>query len=93
MSDKFDENNDVMDEINLIEEQLLEEVVEQGPMPSIAPMIGSSKSVIQRYNHCEFCGGHMHFTYSTDYMKNTTHERSSCPECKLEAKQVLHRLQ
>ncbi len=93
MSNKYDENNDILDEISLIEEQLLEEVVEQGPIPSIAPMVGSAKDVIQRYQHCEFCGGFMHFTYSTDYMRNTTHERSSCPECKLDAKQVLHRLQ
>jgi hypothetical protein len=93
MSNKFDENNDLLDEINQIEEQLLEEVVEQGPMPSIAPMVGTSKSVIQRYTHCDFCGGRLHFTYSTDYMRNTTNERTSCPECKLEAKQVLHRLQ
>lgn len=93
MSDQYDEKNDPIEEALLTEEQLLEEVVEQGPTPSIAPMVGSSKELIQRYSHCEICFGRLHFTYSTDYSRNTTHERSTCPECGVEAKQVLHRLQ
>lgn len=93
MSNKYDENNESIEEMILTEEQLLEEVVEQGPTPSIAPMIGSSKNVVQRYSHCGICGGRLHFNYVTDYSRNTTHEKSSCPECGLDAKQVLHRLQ
>jgi len=93
MSDKYDENNDAIDEMILSEEQLFEEMVEQGPTPAIAPMVGTALNVVQRYTHCEICCGRLHFTYNTDYSRNTTHERSTCPECGVEAKQVLHRLQ
>jgi hypothetical protein len=93
MSNKYDENNESFDEMILSEEQLLEEVVEHGPTPSIVPMVGSSKNVVQRYSHCGICGGRLHFNYVTDFSRNTTQEKSSCPECGLDAKQSLHRLQ
>ena len=93
MSNKYDETNETLEELILAEEQMLEEVVEQGPTPSIVPMVGSTKNVVQRYSHCFICGGRLHFNYVTDFSRNTTHEKSSCPECKLDAKQVLHRLQ
>lgn len=93
MSNKYDETNESLDELILAEEQLLEEVVEQGPTPSVVPMVGTSKNVVQRYSHCGICGGRLHFNYVTDFSRNTTHEKSSCPECGLDAKQVLHRLQ
>jgi hypothetical protein len=60
---------------------------------SIAPAIGTSKQVVQRYSHCNLCGGRLHFNYVTDFSRNTTHEKASCPECGLENRQVLHRLQ
>lgn len=88
---KYDDQS--IEELNLAEEQLLEAVVEQGPTPSLAPTVGTSKDVVQRYSHCNICGGRLHFNYSTDFSRNTTHEKSSCPECGLDARQVLHRLQ
>jgi hypothetical protein len=93
MSNKYDETSESIDELILAEEQLLEEVVEQGPTPSLVPMVGTCKNVVQRYSHCGICGGRLHFNYVTDFSRNTTHEKSSCPECGLDAKQVLHRLQ
>ncbi len=93
MSNKYDETNENIDELILAEEQLLEAVVEQGPTLSLVPTVGTMKNVIQRYSHCEICGGRLHFNYSTDFSRNTTHEKSSCPECGLDAKQILHRLQ
>jgi len=93
MSNKNNETNDSIEEMILAEEALLEEVVEQGPIPTLVPMVGTSKNVVQRYSHCNICGGRLHFNYVTDFSRNTTHEKSSCPECGLEAKQSLHRLQ
>jgi hypothetical protein len=90
MSQKHDENSD---ELILSVEELFEEMVEQGPTPSIAPMVGSSQEVVDHYTHCPICCSRLHFTYNTDYTRNTTQECSTCPECGVEAKQVLHRLQ
>ncbi len=85
------------DEISIEEELALESAVEssieQGPVPSISPMVGTSERVVQRYSHCNLCGGRLHFNYTTDFSRNTTQEKASCPECGLDARQVLHRLQ
>lgn len=68
--------------------------VVNGPeSPASAPMIGTSAQVVQRYSHCHLCGGRLHFNYVTDFSRNTTHEKVSCPECGLENRQSLHRLQ
>lgn len=97
MSDQFDDKrDDILDhneETIFSEEQIFEDMVEQGPMLSIAPEFGSNKNVVERYSHCPICGGRLHFTHVSDFSRNTTHEKSSCPECGLDAKQVLHRLQ
>jgi hypothetical protein len=85
------------DEISLEEELALESAVEtsieHGPTPSISPMVGTKERVAQFYSHCSLCGGRLHFNYTTDFSRNTTHEKASCPECGLDARQVLHRLQ
>lgn len=64
-----------------------------GPIPSIAPRAGSTASVVQMYSHCGVCGGHLHFNHMTDFSRNMTHEKATCPECGVEARQVMHRLQ
>ena len=101
MSKKFDDVD--FDELELLAEEALGEQildeefntpsVEQGPTPSMAPTKGSSKEVVQKYTHCDLCGGRLHFNYVSDFSRNTTHEKASCPECGLESRQVLHRLQ
>ena len=53
----------------------------------------STDQLIQKYSHCEFCGARLHFNYVTDFSRNTTQEKAGCPECGLEARQLLHRLQ
>ena len=85
------------DEISVEEELALEAAVEssieQRPSFGVAPMVGSSKKVLERYSHCDICGGRLHFVHQTDFSRNTTQEKASCPECGLEARQSLHRLQ
>jgi hypothetical protein len=67
--------------------------VEKGPTPAIAPTVGKTDKVLKKYTHCEVCSGRLHFSYVSDFSRNTTHEKSCCPECSLEPRQVLHRLQ
>ena len=82
-----------IDELSLAEDSGTEPLIEQGPTPAIAPTIGSLKKVMDDYTHCGFCGGRLHFVHSTDFSRNTTNEKASCPECGLAARHVLHRLQ
>jgi hypothetical protein len=86
-------NDSGTDDLNLAEEMNLETVLEQGPTPAIAPSVGTIDQVLTRYTHCALCGGRLHFNYISDFSHNTTHEKSSCPECGLDTRQVLHRLQ
>ena len=101
---KFDEFD--MDELDQLTEEALGEQMDaefdagangstivQGPTPSIASTKASTEEVVQRYSHCDLCGGRLHFNYVSDFSRNTTHEKASCPECGLETRQVLHRLQ
>jgi hypothetical protein len=85
--------NDMIDELNLSEDVSLEPVVEQGPTPAIAPAVGSSQKVVHHFSHCHICSGRMHFTYVSDFSRNTTQEKAVCPECGLDSRQTLHRLQ
>ena len=82
-----------IDDLNLADDNIQEPIIEQGPTPTIAPQVGSSKQVVDDYTHCNFCAARLHFVHATDFSRNTTHEKASCPECGLEARQVLHRLQ
>ena len=85
--------NDVSnDDLNVSEEYPNEPIVE-GPRMAIAPLVGKIDAVMNSYTHCNFCGGRLHFNHSSDFSLNTTHEKASCPECGLDARQVLHRLQ
>ncbi len=57
------------------------------------PIVGSVKQMVTRYTHCGICGGRLHFNYASDFSRNTTEERAVCPECGLDSRQSLHRLQ
>lgn len=85
--------NDLNPDDYLNDELSLEPSIEQGPTPGIAPMVGTAERALSRYSHCGICGGRLHFNYVSDFSRNTTHEKSSCPECNLDTRQVLHRLQ
>jgi len=85
-----DEWND--EELNLSDDAF-EPTLQHGPTVGLAPVVGKIEPVLQKYTHCEVCGGRLHFVYVSDFSRNTTHEKSSCPECSLQARQVLHRLQ
>ena len=94
MSKRDDLNTDELnEELSLLDEGFDEPAVQNGPTPVVAPTLGKIEKVLQKYTHCQLCGGRLHFTYVSDFSRNTTHEKSSCPECSLEARQVLHRLQ
>ncbi len=88
---KYDETSIEDQEFN--EEMSLEPIIQQGPTPAIAPAVGTKDKILTRYSHCEVCGGRLHFNYISDFSRNTTHEKSSCPECNLDSRQVMHRLQ
>jgi len=86
-------HNEMTDDLDLIDETALETAVQKGPTPSISPLVGSVERVVQRYSHCGVCGGRLHFNYASDFSRNLTEEKASCPECGLDSRQVLHRLQ
>jgi hypothetical protein len=86
-------HNEMTDDLDFSDEMGAEQEVQKGPSPSIAPSVGSVKRVIERYSHCEICGGRLHFNYASDFSRNLTEEKASCPECGLDSRQVLHRLQ
>jgi hypothetical protein len=87
-------HNEMTDELDLLDEMALQEPeTQKGPTLSIAPMVGSIDRVVQRYTHCGICGGRLHFNYASDFSRNLTEEKAACPECGLDARQVLHRLQ
>lgn len=54
---------------------------------------GAANVVVERYLHCSFCGANLHFVHVTDFARNMTQETAKCPECGVQARQVLHRLQ
>ncbi len=60
---------------------------------SVAPCFGTAKDVVARYTHCALCGAHLHFTYLTDFARNVTQESARCPECGVQPRRALHKLQ
>ncbi|MBU6153214.1 MAG: hypothetical protein KGP28_02825 [Bdellovibrionales bacterium] len=86
-------HTEMTDDLDLIDEGNLETAVQKGPIPSIAPLVGSLDRVVQKYSHCGVCGGRLHFNYASDFSRNLTEEKASCPECGLDSRQSLHRLQ
>jgi hypothetical protein len=86
-------HNEMTEELDLLDESTLEPQVQKGPTPSIAPLVGSLDRVVQKYSHCGVCGGRLHFNYASDFSRNLTEEKASCPECGLDSRQSLHRLQ
>jgi hypothetical protein len=83
------------DDVTLVDEfsEVFEPSVEHGPTPSTSAGVGSLAQVMHKYTHCSFCAGRLHFVHASDFSRNTTHEKATCPECNLDARQVLHRLQ
>jgi uncharacterized protein with PIN domain len=60
---------------------------------NLAQFFGTARDVIQRYTHCVLCGANLHFTHLTDFSRNLTQETARCPECGVQARRVMHRLQ
>lgn len=54
---------------------------------------GNAKDVVAKYTHCVLCGANLHFTHVTDFSKNLTQETARCPECGVQARRLIHRLQ
>lgn len=54
---------------------------------------GTSKEVLDRYNHCTLCGSNLHFSHVTDFSRNLTQETARCPECGIKIRRMMHKLQ
>lgn len=67
--------------------------MESEPMGRQRARLGALEQLVQNYSHCGECGARLHFNYYTDFSLNTTHEKASCPECGIEARKLMHRLQ
>jgi hypothetical protein len=61
--------------------------------PLAALTIAPVADLVERYCHCALCGSNLHFVHMTDFSKNLTHEVAKCPECRVQARSVTHRLQ
>lgn len=59
----------------------------------LSELYGSPAEVIARYAQCVLCGSNLHFTHTTDFSRNLTVETSTCPECSIRMRRVMHRLQ
>jgi hypothetical protein len=86
-------HTEMTDDLELSEEFSNEIEFQKGPTPSIAPSGGGMERVLQGFSHCGICGGRLHFIHASDFSRNLTEEKASCPECGLDARRVLHRLQ
>jgi hypothetical protein len=82
--------NEIFEEIELSNDT---SVTETGQASALKPGIGSLEQVVRHFSHCQICGGRMHFNYVSDFSRNTTQEKAICPECGLDTREVLHRLQ
>jgi hypothetical protein len=60
---------------------------------AMARFFGSAAQVLEKYTHCGICGSLLHFTHLTDFSRNLTQESAKCPECGIQARRVLHKLQ
>lgn len=90
MSKQSDMN---IDDLNTADDSPAETVTDPGPRFSIVPQVGSLDAILSSYTHCNVCGGRLHFNHCSDFSRNTTQEKASCPECGLDSRQILHRLQ
>lgn len=92
MDEHGDGREDVaMDEVDA--EFAAEQELATGVQDSLLQFYGSPSDVLFRYAHCGMCGAHLHFSYSTDFSSNLTTELAKCPECALQMRQMMHRLQ
>ena len=53
----------------------------------------NTQDLVERYMHCAICGSNLHFTHVTDFVKDLTYESARCPECGIQVRKVMHRLQ
>ena len=59
----------------------------------VSSFFGSTTDLVDRYSHCALCGSNLHFTHITDFTKDLTFETARCPECEIQVRKVMHRLQ
>ena len=60
---------------------------------TLPQFFGSTQEVVDRYTHCILCGANLHFTHHTDFSRNLTQEHAKCPECGIQVRSVIHKLQ
>ena len=54
---------------------------------------GTPSHLVSKHSKCHACGSHLHFSHSTDFVRNMTLETAKCPECGTKIRRVMHRLQ
>jgi len=59
----------------------------------LSAFFGSAKEAMDRYTHCVLCGANLHFVHRTDFSRNLTQETAKCPECGIQVRSILHKLQ
>jgi hypothetical protein len=59
----------------------------------ILPFLGTPQQILARYSHCPQCDAYLHLIHITDFIRNLTEETARCPECGVQARKNLHRLQ
>jgi uncharacterized protein with PIN domain len=77
-----------MDERNNVQ---VEEAIEE--IDALSQFFGTVSDVVARYTHCPLCGSYLHFSHVTDFAKNVTHETARCPECAIQVRKLMHKLQ
>ncbi len=86
-------HSEMTEDLDFGDENEMESGGSSGSTLAPIPLGGSRDQVVQRYSHCGICGGRLHFNYASDFSRNLTEEKASCPECGLDSRHSLHRLQ
>lgn len=77
-----------MDERNNVQTQQITEEID-----ALSQFFGTVGDLVAKYTHCPLCGSNLHFSHITDFGKNLTHETARCPECSIQIRKHMHRLQ
>ncbi len=60
---------------------------------SRATQEGIAEGILKKQASCQICGARVHLSHVTDFHRNLTQETACCPECGVQLRRSLHRLQ
>ncbi|MCB0355828.1 MAG: hypothetical protein KDD40_02415 [Bdellovibrionales bacterium] len=55
--------------------------------------INFREQFLEEYFHCILCGTELEYAHETDFIYQTVEEKAHCPHCKIESKNIAHKLQ